>query len=264
MSVSATTRPPGRVKHGVKVRALQLAAATVAVGLWLYAQGAGGVSRVILPELGDVLKEFAQFWVSSTIYRAMGVTMAEIFISLAIASLLGFLIGFWGARTKLRAGVLEPLLVWGYLIPHVLFYPLIILWFGTGVSSKIVYAASSAVFPIAFNCLRAFRGVDARYIDVGRAYGASPRQMDWLIKLRASLPIAGAGLRIGAALCMVTVIVAEMLASSQGLGYLLKFYSQSFNAARSYAIIMVVLVVVGIFQFIIKRILPAGDAGVRR
>lgn len=257
MSESTATRPPGLIKHGLKVRALQAGTVAAAVALWLYAQGPGDVSPVILPELGAVLTEFATFWTSPEIYRAMGVTMAEIFIALAIAALLGFLIGFWGARTDLRAGVLEPLLVWGYLIPHVLFYPLIILWFGIGIPSKIVYAASSAVFPIAFNCLRAFRGVDPRYIDVGRAYGASPRQMDWLIKLRASIPIAGAGLRIGAALCMVTVIVAEMLASTQGLGYLLKFYSQSFNAARSYAIIMVVLVVVGIFQFLIKRLLPS-------
>jgi ABC-type nitrate/sulfonate/bicarbonate transport system permease component len=241
----------------LKVRGLQLLATAGIVLAWLYGQGPGDVSPIILPELWAVVEAFAEFLISPEIYEAIGITMMEIFVSLAIAGVLGFLIGFWGARSELRAGVLEPLLVWGYLVPHVLFYPLIILWFGIDTPSKIVYAASSAVFPIAFNCLRAFRRVDPRFISVGRAYGATPRQMDWLIKLRASVPVAGAGLRIGAALCMVTVIVAEMLASTGGLGYLLKFYAQSFSTARSYAIILVVLLVVGVFQFAIKRLLPA-------
>jgi NitT/TauT family transport system permease protein len=128
-------------------------------------------------------------------------------------------------------------------------------------SSKIAYAASSAFFPIAFNCLRAFRGVDPKYVAVGRAYGASPRQMDWQIKFRASVPMAAAGLRIGCALTMVTVLVAEMLSATNGLGYLLKFYSQSFNTARSYAIILVILLVVGAFHFLISKLLPKNMEG---
>jgi ABC-type nitrate/sulfonate/bicarbonate transport system permease component len=259
------TRSPRsrRYVHLLQVRALQLGVLALVVAAWLYAQGPGDVSRVILPELGAVLEAFFAFLASPEVYEALAVTMTEIFVALLAAGVLGFLIGFWGARSELRAGVLEPLLVWGYLVPHVLFYPLLILWFGIGEPSKILYAASSAIFPIAFNCLRAFRRVDPRYVAVGRAYGASPRQMDWLIKLRASIPIAGAGLRIGAALCMVTVVVAEMLASTRGLGYLLKYYAQSFSTAKSYAIILVVLLVVGVFQFVIKRLLPANAETMR-
>lgn len=266
MTTATTSAVPvssSRRRHMAKVRGLQLSALAAIVLAWLYGQGPGDVSPIILPELLAVLEAFGQFVVSPEIYEAIAITMTEIFVSLLIAGVLGFLIGFWGARTELRAGVLEPLLVWGYLVPHVLFYPLIILWFGIDTPSKIVYAASSAVFPIAFNCLRAFRRVDPRYIAVGRAYGASNRQMDWLIKLRASVPVAAAGLRIGAALSMVTVIVAEMLASTGGLGYLLKFYAQSFSTARSYAIILVVLLVVGVFQFAIKKLLPANAEAMR-
>jgi ABC-type nitrate/sulfonate/bicarbonate transport system permease component len=266
VSVTTTSAVPvatSRRRHLLKVRALQFLAVAAIVLAWLYGQGPGDVSPIILPNLLAVLEAFAGFLVSPEIYEAIAITMVEIFASLAIAGLLGFLIGFWGARSELRSGVLEPLLVWGYLVPHVLFYPLIILWFGIDTPSKIVYAASSAVFPIAFNCLRAFRRVDPRYIAVGRAYGASNRQMDWLIKLRASIPVAAAGLRIGAALSMVTVIVAEMLASTGGLGYLLKFYAQSFSTARSYAIILVVLLVVGVFQYAIKRLLPANAEVIR-
>lgn len=245
-----------RVSHRVRVRIVQLGTLAAAVVAWLWAQGPGDVSPIILPRLNEVITEFIKFVESPEVYRAIAVTMSEILVALVIAAVLGFVVAFWAARTDFRSKVVEPLLVWGYLVPHVLFYPMIILWFGIGSPSKVVYAASSAVFPIAFNCLRAFRGVDPKFVNVGRAYGASARQMDWQIKLRASIPLAAAGLRIGAALCMVTVIVAEMLSSTDGLGYLLKYYAQSFNTARSSAIIAVILIVVGIFQFGVKKLLP--------
>lgn len=243
--------------HQLKVQGLRLAALAALAAAWWYGIGPGEISPLILPPPQDVVAAIAEFLTSSRLYEAIAVTMGEILVSLLIAGSLGFLIGFWGARTERRAGVLEPLLVWGYLVPHILFYPLLILWFGVGIPSKIAYSASSAVLPIAFNCLRGFRRIDPKYVSVGRAYGASPRQLDWLIKLRAGIPMAAAGLRLGAALSMITVIVAEMLASTQGLGYLLKLYSQSFSAARSFAITFIILAVVGIFLFVINRVIPA-------
>jgi ABC-type nitrate/sulfonate/bicarbonate transport system permease component len=249
--------------HWMKVQALRLLALAAVIGAWYYAIGPGGVSSLILPLPTEMVAEAVTFLTTGEFYQALGVTMGEILVSLLIAGTLGFAIGFWGARNERRAGVVEPLLVWGYLVPHILFYPLLILWFGVGVSSKIAYAASSAVFPIAFNCLRGFRRIDERFINVGRAYGASPSQMDRLIKLRAGLPMAAAGLRLGAALTMITVIVAEMLASTQGLGYLLKFYSQSFSTERAFAITLIILMVVGVFQFVVNRILPRESKGGR-
>ena len=242
--------------HRLKVLGLRVAAVAAILGVWLYSVGPGGVSPLILPPPGRVLAAMIDFFTDRRLYGAIGITMLEILASLLIAATLGFGIGFWGARTERRAAVLEPLLVWGYLVPHILFYPLLILWFGVGVPSKIAYSASSAVLPIAFNCLRGFRRVDPKYVNVGRAFGATARQLDWTIKLRAGLPMAAAGLRLGAALAMITVIVAEMLASTRGLGYLLKLYSQSFNAARSFAITLIILVVVGIFLFVINRVIP--------
>lgn len=240
----------------LQVLALRAGALAALFGAWFYAIGPGGVSALILPPPDLVWEAIVEFLQDGRLYGAIGITMFEILISLLIAATLGFGIGFWGARTERRAAVLEPLLVWGYLVPHILFYPLLILWFGVGVPSKIAYSASSAVLPIAFNCLRGFRRIDPKYVNVGRAFGASPRQLDWTIKLRAGIPMAAAGLRLGAALAMITVIVAEMLASTRGLGYLLKLYSQSFNAARSFAITFIILGVVAVFLFVINRVIP--------
>lgn len=258
--MAVTTLAPGRAKrfnaHKAKVLALRLAALGGLYGFWLYLVGPGEISPLILPEPGKVVDAIWNFLKDGDLYANLRVTMFAIMVSLVLATVFGFMIGFWGARSTRRAAVVEPLLVWGYLVPHILFYPLLVLWFGVGVSSKIAYSATSAVLPIAFNCLRAFRTVDAKYVTVGRAFGASAHQLDLLIKLRAGIPMAAAGLRLGAALAMITVVVAEMLSSTQGLGYMLKLYSQSFATAKSVALTFIILAVVGIFLFFIDKVLP--------
>ena len=239
----------------LSVLALRVGACIVFFGGWLYLQGPGGVSRAILPTLQQVWSELLAFLSTSAGYHAMLVTLGEVVAALVIAVTLGFAVGFWGARKGLRAGVLEPLLIWGYLVPTILFYPLFLLWLGFGVSSKVGYAAVSAFFPIAYNCIRAYQRVDARYIQVGRAFGATPRQLDWQIKFRGGLPLAAAGLKLGVAQAIVSVIVAEMLGSSQGLGYLIQRHSQSFRIPSLYATIVIVLIVVGILHTVVKLLL---------
>lgn len=253
--------------HTLKVRGLQVVLALAIGAVWLYMQGPGDVSPIILPPLQRVAAEIVGFLVSAELYRAILSTTLAMVVSFLLAALPGIVVGFWGARRPRRAEVLEPLLVWGYLVPTVLIYPVLLLWFGFGIWSKVAYAFLAAFFPIAFNCLRGFRRVDKAYINVGRAFGASPRQLDWSVKLRAGIALAAAGLRIGAALCMIVVIVAEMLASPSGLGYLIAYYSGSFNTAKSYAIVVVVLAIVGVFQMGLKRIfakLGSEPAGGRR
>lgn len=239
----------------LRARVAQVLAAVLFFGSWLYATGPGGVSPLTVPGIARVGQEVWEVLNSTGFFGHLGVTMYEIVVAVMLASVSGLLVGFWGARTSLRAGVLEPILVWGYLVPTVLFYPLLLLWLGFGVGSKIGYAAISAFFPIAFNSLRGFARVDARYIRVGRAFGASPRQLDSMIKFRAGLPMAAAGLRVGIALTMITVIVAEMLGAQRGLGYLIMLYSQSYNTARTFAVIVIVLVLVGSLYGLVNKVL---------
>ncbi|MCU1440646.1 MAG: hypothetical protein JWP85_1643 [Rhodoglobus sp.] len=256
LSRKASRNPTGqRPPRRSAVIALRVGACVLFFGGWLYLQGPGDMSPVILPNLEKVFLELGRFLTTGQVYQAALVTLGEILGALAIAATLGFAVGFWGARKNLRSGVLEPLLIWGYLVPTILFYPLFLLWLGFGTSSKIGYAAVSAFFPIAYNCLRAYQRVEPRYIQVGRAFGASARQLDWQIKFRGGLPLAAAGLKLGAAQAIVSVIVAEMLASSQGLGFLIQLYAQSFRIPSLYAIIVIVLVVVGILHVAVKLLL---------
>jgi NitT/TauT family transport system permease protein len=251
-------------RHAVAVWTLRVVTVAVGIGLWLYGNGPGDVSILLLPRLGNVLDQFWSLLGSSDHWHDVLRTLEEIVIAGAIAAVTGMAVGFAVSRSRFRVAVVEPLLAWGYMVPLILFYPVFILWFGVGMWSKIGYAAVSAFFPIAYNSVRAFSGVDPRYLRVGVAFGASRAQIDTLIKFRAAIPVVAAGLRIGAATTFITVIVAEMLASQQGLGYELAQTSQTFERSTSFAIILFVLLLVGVFQFLVSRALPNDHGGRRR
>jgi ABC-type nitrate/sulfonate/bicarbonate transport system permease component len=243
-------------RHRIKVRVVQAIAAALLLGAWLFFTiGPAKTSPLILPPIWNVAKELGVFFTSPDLYWALFVTLMEMVAALTIAIVAGVGVGFWAARSKFRSLVMEPLLIWSYLVPFILFYPLLLLWLGFGSESKIGYAALSAFFPIAFNALRAFSSVDDKYIRMGRAFGASRRQLDLRIKFRAGIALAGAGIRLGIATGVVTVITAEMLASTQGLGYLIRRYSESFVSAKTYGIIIIVILVVAVIYFVIHKLL---------
>lgn len=244
-----------------RIWALRGLLVAVILGGWLYAAGPGGVSPVLLPRLGLVWTELRALLADPTLWSDVGFTLFEIALAFVLSVLAGFLVGFASSRTPLRAKVVEPLLAWGYMAPLVLFYPLFILWFGVDGWSKILYGAASGFFPVAFNSLRGFRAVDQRYLRAARAFGASSAQIDRQVKVPAALPMVMAGIRIGAALNIITVILAEMLAAQRGLGYRLAAASQTLQMPRAFALIIMLLGIVALLQLVIQRVGRARHQG---
>lgn len=236
-----------------KVIALDVLLVAALFGTWTYATGPGGVSPIVLPPLDSVGERLFELLLGGDLWSHLALTLTEIVAAFLIAVVSGFAVGFLCSRTPLRAVVTEPLLAWGYLAPMILFYPLLILWIGIGPWSKIIYAAVNGFFPVAFNSLRGFRAVDPRYLKVARAFGASPAQMDRMVKTQAALPMVMSGVRIGAALTIISVILAEMLAAERGIGYELARAGQTLQGATVFSIIAVLLVFVAALQLLIQR-----------
>ncbi|MDR0360469.1 MAG: ABC transporter permease [bacterium] len=243
-----------RTRQRVITWGLRVLLVAAIIGGWLYATGPARVSPLLLPKVSQVVSNLGTLLTSHELWSGAGVTVLEIVIAFAFSVAGGFTVGFWASRSRLRTVTVEPLLAWGYMAPLIVFYPLFILWFGVGMWSKIGYGAVSGFLPVAYNTVRGFRSVDARYIRVGTAFGASPMQLDWVVKLGASLPMVLAGIRIGTAINVITVILAEMLSATRGLGYELSQAAQLLNAGTSYALIVILLVIVACFQGLIQRI----------
>lgn len=233
---------------------IRLGLVAALLGYWIYMTGPGQISPLLLPKLNLVRRELREILTSGALWHDVGITAIEFVVAFLIACLVGGGIGFACSRTELRYRITEPLVAWGYMVPLVLFYPLFIVWFDIGMTSKIVYGALSGFFPMAFNSLRGFRAVDPRYLRVAQAFGASASQSDRQVKLPAAMPMVMSGIRIGGALCMISVILAEMLASTQGLGYELARASQTLKVPSVYAHIVVLLGFVALVQIFINRL----------
>ena len=242
------------MRSRLAVWGIRLGLLAALLGYWIYMTGPGQISPLLLPKLNLVGDQLSDILTSATLWHDVGVTVIEFVSAFLIACVAGVGIGFVCSRTELRYRVTEPLVAWGYMVPLVLFYPLFIVWFDIGMASKIAYGALSGFFPMAFNSLRGFRAVDPRYLRVAKAFGASASQSDRQVKLPAAMPMVMSGIRIGGALCMITVILAEMLASTQGLGYELARASQTLKVPSVYAHIVVLLGFVAIVQLLINRL----------
>ena len=247
------------VRRG-QVWGLRLVLVAIIVGAWLYGTGPGGVSSLILPRLPEVLREFVGLFSSDFLLVALATTVTEIVLAFALAAVSGLLAGFFLSRTSLRARAAEPALAWGYMFPLVLLYPIFLLWMGVGMSSKIVYAAVAAAIPIAYNTLRGLASVDPLYLQVGTAFGASKKDVDLHIKAGAARPMILSGIRVGISLVLISVILAELLGSSVGLGYELQRATNTLQNARGYALILLILIVTATLQQVLERAL-AGRRG---
>lgn len=238
----------------VVVWLLRVGTLAVLVAAWVYATGPGGVSPLVLPYLQDVLAEFASAVADPATWSNVLVTLAEFGMALAVGVTFGLFVGFLGSRTRLRSEILEPLMSWGYMAPLELLFPVFTLWFGVGIWSKVLFAALACFFPVVINTVRGFQSVRATHLNAARAFGASSRQVDWLVKLPAAAPMVLSGVRIGAALSMINVVLGEMLSSQRGLGYELAKASQTFAPARAFAMILLLMVVIGVLHPILQRL----------
>jgi NitT/TauT family transport system permease protein/taurine transport system permease protein len=172
---------------------------------------------------------------------ALRFTLAEILLAVAFAWMLGIATGIAAGLIPFLNATAAPLLSSLFAVPLITWYPLFMVWFGIGVSSKVAYAVVSGFFPIAINTMNGIRGVDPRYFRFGEAIGCSRAVAILRILFPMALPSIMSGLRIGTALIVIGVIVAEMLASLGGIGFLISHYRSIYATGHVYLGILLAL-----------------------
>ena len=139
------------------------------------------------------------------------------------------------------AVVAGPLLSSAFAIPFIVWYPLMLIWLGLGPQSKIAYGVAIGFFPIAINTLSAVQHLDRRYLMLARSLGASGGQLFWKFILPSVMPSVVSGLRIGTSFCVIGVLVAEMIASVDGLGFWISYYRTLYDTGHVYLGILLAL-----------------------
>ena len=199
----------------------------------------GVLSPVIVPGPSSIMA--AAVTSADDFLEGIQITFMEVVIATAIAVSFGVFFGGLLGLTRLGAVSSSPILAALFAVPLITWYPLFMTWFGLGSASKIAYGVVSGVFPIAIGTLVGVSGVEQQRIIFGRSIGCSPRQLFLRIILPLALPSIITGIRIGVALVVIGVIVAEMLSSLGGVGYLISYHRTMFNTDHVYLGILIAL-----------------------
>lgn len=247
MTVTGMAAP---VRHPrLSPKALQLLLLALVLVAWEVLPRMGLVPKVLVASLSATLAVgFREYDVFA---HALVVTVSEIFLGLVIAYGFGGIIGLViGSMKPLRLTLL-PLVGSAYAVPFVVVYPLITAWTGIGPESKVLFGGIYGLFPMVLATAAGVQTVDPLLIRAARSMGAKPHQILFQVLVPAAFPSILSGLRIGGALVAIGVVVAEMLAASDGIGFLITQDRTMFKTPEVYFGILLVLVIAWIFDYAI-------------
>ena len=213
-----------------------------------------GVPHYIVPPVSLVYDEFFFMFETERVVFHAFVTLMETLVGFVLGALLGMVVGYALGMSSWAELVFSHYLLALQLAPKVAFAPLFILWFGYTVFPKILVAVLIVFFPIMVNVLGALRAVDQDLINLARAFKASRVQSFWKIEFPAAMPALFSGLRVGATLAVIGVVVGEMVGGNIGLGYLLVFGEGSANTAMVFVSILL-LTLIGVLAYVAVIIL---------
>jgi sulfonate transport system permease protein len=157
---------------------------------------------------------------SGELIRNMWVSFWRAMVGFAIGGGIGFAFGLANGLSHRCDAVFDSTLQMVRNIPHLALIPLVILWFGIDETAKIFLVALGVFFPIYINTQHGIRSVDPQLVEMGRIYGMTPWELFWRIILQGALPSIFVGVRFGLGIMWLTLIVAETIAASSGIGYM--------------------------------------------
>ena len=226
--------------------AASVALLVIFLAAWQWGPGLLHIPTFIVPPLSMVAHEFVHAWTFDHLLLHTGVTIGEVLAGFIIGSLLGAFIGYVLGMSPTAELALSPYILALQIAPKVAFAPLFILWMGFTVYPKILVAILIVFFPVMVNVLTAVRNVDPDLINLARAFKATRTQIFWKIEFPTSMPPMFAGLRIGATLAVVGVVVGELVGGNIGLGYLLTLGEGQADTPMVFVSIVMLTVVGGI------------------
>ena len=225
-----------------RIWVLRVVFVVVALGTWEALSASGLLFRDVVPSLPAIGRALAKVLSSPEFYANLGVTAQEIGMAVVIGGLGGLAVGILLGANRFLSQAFESLLLYLGPTPKIIFFPVMILWFGVGTGSKIAMGAVSCFFPIAISTAAGMRQIDAVLIRVGKSFRASPWRMVKSIYLPAMREPIITGLRLGLGVAIIGTLLAETKLSNRGLGYLVIQSYALFDMPRMYALLIVLFV----------------------
>jgi NitT/TauT family transport system permease protein len=230
----------GKIDRNATLRVLLLVASIL---LWEGVVRAFRVPAFVLPPPVEVGAALYRGAVSGVYLAHAWVTLAETLLGFALGSAVAFVIGTVLAASRPAEYFLYPFIVMFQSMPKVALAPLVVVWFGLGVTSKVVSAALIAFFPLLVNTIVGLRSADEDRVDLMRSLGASPLQIFRMLRLPSALPFVMAGLEVAMVFSLVGAIVGEFVGAEAGLGMLIQSRNFSMDVAGEFAVLFLLALI---------------------
>ena len=226
-------------RHVAVVRILIIAA--VLAG-WEALSLSGWLFRDVVPSLAAIARAIGRLLSTGDFYSNLGITVAEIVVGVLIGGIAGLATGILLGANRFLSRAYESLIYYLGPTPKIIFFPVMIMWFGVGSGSKIAMGVVSCFFPIAISAASGMREIDRVLIRVGKSFRATTWQMVTKIYLPAMRAPIVNGVRLGLGVAIIGTLLAETKLSNRGMGYLIIQAYSTFDMPRMYALLIVLFV----------------------
>jgi ABC-type nitrate/sulfonate/bicarbonate transport system permease component len=196
-------------------------AAFAFLAFWEFAVDLGWANPLFTSSPSRILLAGVALFADGSIFTDIEVSSYEFIVGFGLAIAVGVPLGvLMGWYSRINA-VLDPFVSALYATPRIALLPLVMIWFGIGIASKVAIVFLGAAFPILVNTITGVRTINADFVKVAHSFGANDRQMFLTVALPSSVPLLLTGLRLGLAHGLVGIVVGEMYGSTHGLGFLI-------------------------------------------
>ena len=244
----------------VKATAWLLIFPAVTLPIWIIGSERGWLAEQILPRPADVLHTLNEMLASGELAQHAGISLLRVLLGFAVGAGAGLALGAAMGLSRRVDDHVRPLFTAIAQVPALAWIPLAMLLLGIGETLKIVVIAKAAFVPVAMNTSAGIANVPRALVEVGETFRFSPLQMLRHVVLPGAVPPIFTGLRYGLTHAWIALVSVELLASSEGLGYLLVWGRQMFWLDT----VLVAMIVIGIIGFASDKLLTAVEARLQR
>ncbi|WP_282022166.1 ABC transporter permease [Ruegeria faecimaris] len=231
-----------------------LAATVFAIAIWQGIVWTTGLPKFILPSPAVVVETWWQNrWL---IAEHTWITAVEVVIGLAFGTVLGVVTALQLANSRAARVLVQPMLVFTQALPVFALAPLLTLWLGYGLWSKVAMAVLIIYFPITSSFFDGLMRTPQGYLDLARTMQASPRAVLWYIRIPAAMPSLASGMRLAAVYAPIGAVIGEWVGSSQGLGYLMLLA----NGRAKTDLMFAAMLTLGVFSIVLHMVVRRATA----
>jgi len=201
----------------------------IVLALWQWAWTAGKISPLFFTGPSQIYTRFIEEWTMGRLKADMAYSGTNFVIGVGMAIGAGVVMGVVIGWYKRLAMIFEPFLTALYSTPRVALVPLVLIWFGIGMWSKVFIVFINAFFPVLINTIGGVKAIDRDLLRAARAFCASDWQIFTTVVIPGAVPFILTGIRQAVALGLIGVVVGEMFGGSEGIGYMVNYGGQTFQ-----------------------------------